>query len=153
MMMFSHRRTEGLEDRQINTCQEAWAVLGGDHYCPLETSSAHQHSSLTRFIEGRNVVVLGADVYPAEGSTDARSRMSVLACLAHELSHATRYERGYSRSLQEPDILLDEAETSLDASFFLVLSRQDRLDLVEDASDRIISWLGAVRKVKADDEG
>jgi hypothetical protein len=38
-------------------------------------------------------------------------------------------------------VLLDEAETSLRASFTSVLSPKDREDLVEDARDRLIQWL------------
>jgi hypothetical protein len=40
-----------------------------------------------------------------------------------------------------PDVLLDEAETSLRASFTSPLSPKDREDLVEDARDRLIQWL------------
>jgi hypothetical protein len=40
-----------------------------------------------------------------------------------------------------PDVLLDEAETSLRASFTSLLSPKDREDLVEDARDRLIQWL------------
>ena len=38
-------------------------------------------------------------------------------------------------------MLLDEAETSLRASFTSILSPKDREDLVEDARDRLIQWL------------
>ena len=40
-----------------------------------------------------------------------------------------------------PDVLLDEAETSLRAAFTSILRRKDREDLVEDARDRLIQWL------------
>ena len=43
-------------------------------------------------------------------------------------------------------MLLDEAETSLRASFTSILSPKDREDLVEDARDRLIQWLALVNK-------
>lgn len=85
-------------------------------------------------------MVLGADAYPGAGRT-ANSRMSPLACLAHELAHVERHELGYDRPFDPPDSYLDEAETSLRASFVPVLSPRDREDLVEDARDRLTDWL------------
>jgi hypothetical protein len=38
-------------------------------------------------------------------------------------------------------MLLDEAEASIHAAFHPVLRRNDREDLVEDARDRLITWL------------
>jgi len=67
--------------------------------------------------------------------------MSVMACLSHELAHAERYRAGYRRPFSEPDVLIDEAETSLRACFVPALNRRDREDLVEDARDRLIQWL------------
>jgi len=67
--------------------------------------------------------------------------MSMLACLAHEIAHAERFEIGYDRPFEFPDSLIDEAETSLRASFTRVLIPRDRQDLVEDARDRLIQWL------------
>ncbi|ADI64234.1 hypothetical protein [Trichormus azollae] len=40
-----------------------------------------------------------------------------------------------------PDILIDEAETTLNASFQTVLNPKDREDLIEDARDRLTEWL------------
>jgi hypothetical protein len=79
-------------------------------------------------------------VWPG-GGIQARDRMSVLACLAHELAHADRHRRGFNRAVQKPDMLLDEAEASLHASFYPSLGRMDRCDLVEDARDQLIAWL------------
>ena len=67
--------------------------------------------------------------------------VSTLACLAHELAHAERFGLGYRRPTDLPDVLLDEAETSLRASFTSVLRMKNREDLVEDARDRLIQWL------------
>jgi len=106
----------------------------------LIISEASGHSSKTRFNENRKVVILGADAYPGYG-TDANSRMSVLACLAHELAHAERFQLGYQRPSNLPDMLIDEAETSIHASFVSALSKRDRMDLIEDARDRINSWI------------
>jgi hypothetical protein len=40
-----------------------------------------------------------------------------------------------------PDVLIDEAETSLNASFHIAISPKDREDLIEDARDRLTEWL------------
>ena len=61
--------------------------------------------------------------------------------LAHELAHVERFHLSYRRPTDLPDVLLDEAETSLRASFTSILSPKDREDLVEDARDRLIQWL------------
>ena len=49
-------------------------------------------------------------------------------------------------------MLLDEAETSLRASFTLGLTAKDREDLVEDARDRLIDWLAFPHPRGGDDE-
>jgi hypothetical protein len=69
--------------------------------------------------------------------------MSVLACLAHELAHLQRRRMDFNRPFHLPDAHLDEAETSIHASFLPALSQVDREDLVEDARDRLIDWLAA----------
>lgn len=69
--------------------------------------------------------------------------MSVLACLAHELSHVERFERNYRRPIDMPDVLIDEAETGLNASFQIAINPKDREDLIEDARDRLTEWLVA----------
>ncbi len=89
-------------------------------------------------------MLLGADVYPGNG-VDANSRLSLLTCLAHELAHAQRFHLGFSRPTNEPDLLVDEAETSLHASFIPELADVDRVDLVEDARDRLIRYLEVIR--------
>ncbi|MFT5130457.1 MAG: hypothetical protein ACI8W8_004088 [Rhodothermales bacterium] len=76
--------------------------------------------------------------------------MSMLACLAHELAHAQRFRLDYRRPFELPDMLLDEAETSIHASFHVVLSEVDRRDLVEDGRDRLEMWLRM--KQEKDDE-
>ena len=86
------------------------------------------------------MVFLGADSHPGDG-LDANSRMSTLACLAHELAHVDRFQTGYRRPTKLPDALIDEAEASLHASFTSVLGMKNREDLVEDARDRLIHWL------------
>src|SRR5918999_852662 len=104
MMLAAGRNQAGLTDRQI----------------ALDVSEARQNFSRTRFNEDQNKVFLGADAFPGEG-VDANSRMSTLACLAHELAHAERFQLGYRRPTELPDVLLDEAETSLRAVFTSVL--------------------------------
>jgi hypothetical protein len=142
MMLAAGRNQTGLTDTQIEYCLEVWAALRADAQIMLDISEARQNFSRTRFNEAQNKVFLGADAFPGEG-VDANSRMSTLACLAHELAHAERFQLGYRRPTELPDVLLDEAETSLRAAFTSILRRKNREDLVEDARDRLIQWLAA----------
>lgn len=137
--MLSSRNQTGLTLRQAEQCEAIWEVLGGNECCPLNTLEAFQHGSRTRFVQTRGVVVLGADVVPGSG-TDARSTMSEMACLAHELAHAQRFEMGLDRPIALPDSFLDEAEASLHASFSLPISIADRRNLIEDARVQIAAW-------------
>lgn len=139
-MLAAGRNQTGLTDRQITYCVEAWAVLEAVPQTELDVSEASDTLSRTRFNEEQNTVFLGADAFPGEG-VDANSRMSPLACLAHELAHAERFQLGYRRPTDLPDVLIDEAETSLRASFTPTLGKKDREDLVEDARDRLIQWI------------
>jgi len=79
----------GLTERQIVYCLDAWQALCADRPIDPDTSEAVRRSSKTRFSEEQNKVILGADAFPG-GGVDANSRMSTLACLAHELAHAER---------------------------------------------------------------
>src|SRR5262245_10821258 len=138
-MILAGRNQVGLTVEEIERCQLMWKNLCGDRERELIIDEAHQHSSRTRFNETSGKVHLGADVKPGRG-IEANSRMSVLACLAHELAHAERFEIGFQRPIEFPDNLIDEAETSLHASFMPVLSSTEREDLVADASDRLVQW-------------
>jgi hypothetical protein len=140
MRFTAGRNRLGLTEKQIIYCMEAWAVLCGDQSIAFNTSEAVQYASRTRFNEAQHMVFLGADALPGDG-VDANARLSALACLAHELAHAERFHLGYRRPTDLPDVLLDEAETSLRASFASILGPKDREDLVEDARDRLIQWL------------
>lgn len=139
-MFLGQRNAVGLTERQIEQCLLIWRAISGDKNVSLITTEAGNYGSRTRFVEGRNIVYLGADAFPGQGA-GANARLSPLACLAHEYSHFERYERGYKRPLEEPDILIDEAETSLNASFNPLLPLKDREDLIEDARDRLDQWL------------
>jgi hypothetical protein len=140
-MRFTAGRNQiGLTERQVVYCVEAWAVLCADQPIAFNTSQAIQYASRTRFNEAQNMVYLGADALPGDG-VDANARLSTLACLAHELAHVERFHLSYRRPTDLPDVLLDEAETSLRASFTSILNPKDREDLVEDARDRLIQWL------------
>jgi len=134
------RNRIGLTEKQIAYCIEAWAALCADQPIRLVTSEAVHYGSRSHFNEARGMVLLGADVLPGSG-VDANDRLSTLACLAHELAHVERFLLGYRRPLDLPDVLLDEAETSLRAAFTSILGPKDREDLVEDARDRLIQWL------------
>ncbi len=151
MMLAAGRNQAGLTDKQIEYCLEVWAVLRADRQIALDISEASQNFSRTRFNEDQNKVVLGADAFPGEG-VDANSRMSTLACLAHELAHAERFQLGYRRPTDLPDVLLDEAETSLRAAFTSILRKKNREDLVEDARDRLIQWLALHHQEGGNDE-
>ncbi len=140
MMLTAGRNQAGLTDTQIEYCVEVWEILRAGQPIRLDVSEARQNFSRTRFNEGQNTVMLGADAFPGAG-VDANSRMSTLACLAHELAHAERFQLGYRRPAELPDVLLDEAETSLRAAFTSLLRKKNREDLVEDARDRLIQWL------------
>lgn len=136
-MLIGGRNMTGLTADEIEQCVRAWEFLCGDTQRRIETSQAHVYGSSTRFDEVTDTVYLGADVFPGEWPL-ANARMSMLACLAHELAHAERFEMEFGRPLGS---LIDEAETSLHASQMSVLGSRDREDLVEDARDRTIEWL------------
>lgn len=138
-MILAGRNQVGLTVEEIERCLLAWKILCGEKERGLVTDEAHQHSSRTRFNETSGKVHLGADVKPG-GGIEANSRMSVLACLAHELAHVERFEIGFQRPIGFPDNLIDEAETTLHASFMPVLSSTEREVLVEDARDRLNQW-------------
>ena len=150
-MLAAGRNQTGLTQKQIEYCLEVWVVLCTDLPIELDTSEATRNSSRTRFNEVQNKVFLGADAFSGEGM-DANSRMSTLACLAHELAHVERFRLGYRRPTDLPDVLLDEAETSLRASFTSILRTKNREDLVEDARDRLIQWLALHHQAGGKDE-
>lgn len=139
-MLNGSRNPHGLSQVQIEYCKLVWDVLCQGEAIPLDTAFADVAGSTTKFNEDRNIVILGADAYPGI-AMDANSRMSVLACLAHEKAHFGRFRDGYRRPINLPDILLDEAEASLRAVFSPALSSKDKNDLAEDARDRISKWL------------
>jgi hypothetical protein len=112
----------------------------------LDTSRARESCSLTAYSEARRTVYLGANVFPNLGAVFATARMSMMACLAHELAHAERHALGFARPAVLPDVLLDEAEASLHASFHQAVRPRDREDLVESAHERILKWLDLTRK-------
>ncbi len=150
------RNQAGLTKEQIDQCKLIWNFLtSGDsdigHFddaklegmkIELDTSEAHKHGSKTRFNEDRNIVILGTDAFPGHNVIDPNSKLSEIACLIHELSHAQRYYLGFRRPCNPlADYRLDEAETSLHASFHSALYPSDRSYLVEDAQKHIESWL------------
>jgi hypothetical protein len=139
-MLAGSRNKQGLTTTQVARCQAAWELICEGESIPLDISEAHRAKSRTRFHENRNRVYLGADSYPGD-APDANSRMSMLACLAHERAHYERYRAGYRRPVVLPDALLDEAETSLRAAFHPSISNQDKIHLAEDARDRINGWI------------
>jgi hypothetical protein len=150
-MRSAGRNQAALTERQIAYCLAVWRALCAGRPIELDVTEAARHSSRTRFVEERFKVILGADAFPGRG-VDANSRMSTLACLAHELAHAERFQLGYRRPVELPDMLLDEAETSLRASFTPGLRTNNREDLVEDARDRLIERLALTRRRDGDGE-
>jgi hypothetical protein len=144
-MILAGRNQIGLSEREVEICLRSWELLCGETKRKLVIAEAARHSSRTRFNEIEGVVYLGADVKPGNG-IEANSRMSVLACLAHELAHVERFEADIQRPLEFPENLIDEAETSLHASFMSVLGSRDREDLIDDARDRLTQWFVERRK-------
>jgi hypothetical protein len=121
-----------------------WEAIGGNEECELDTSQAHIAAGLTRYEEMRRVVILGADVYENPHASDVspvRDRMSNVAVLAHEMAHAKRHRKEYNRSIDMPDMLIDEAETSLEASFNPNIAAKDKRDLIEDAKNQLVARL------------
>lgn len=149
--MLSSRNQAGLTARDIARCELIWDVLNGRGCCELVTSEADRSGSRTRFNQTKNLVYLGADVMPGQG-IHARSRMSEVACLAHELSHAQRFRMGIDRPTDQPDVFLDEAEASLHASFLSRVSFSDRQNLIEDARLQIAEWQKAATSQESKDE-
>jgi len=145
--MHGERNQQPLTAEEVQYCQTAWDFLCGEAKLEFDVSRASVAGSKTTFNESRLKVFLGADAYPGVG-IDSRSRLSVLACLATELAHWERFEKGFNRPTKSPGSLIDEAETSLHASFMSGLGPQDREDLVEDARDRTADWLSYVRKAR-----
>jgi hypothetical protein len=151
------RNIQGLTPEQIDKVKMCWEfisepsidnqdslstnVLDG-FSVKLDVSEAHKSGSKTRFIENKNLVVLGADAFPSHSAITncANSTMSLLACLCHELAHAQRYYMGFRRPFENRDMNLDEAETSIHASYMPVLSSIDRSHLIEDAMQRLEIW-------------
>jgi hypothetical protein len=154
--MSGQRNRDALSERDIEICIQVWELLGGPAVCPL-TTTACETGSRTAFVQRgeSSYVRLGADVLPnrnllsvPDSRLSPRARLSLMACLAHELAHAERYFRhGFDRSVEHPDALIDEAETSIHASFNIFLDPKDRRDLIEDASDQLAQWLDATRNL------
>ncbi|MEW6129330.1 MAG: hypothetical protein AB1757_19980 [Acidobacteriota bacterium] len=151
-MILSGRNQRGLSKIEIVRCQQIWKFLCGNKKLELVIIAAHKHSSRTRFLENENRVYLGADVKPGSG-IEANARMSIVACLAHELAHVQRFEMGFRRTFDFPDNLIDEAETSLHASCFTQIGIKDREDLIEDARDRLIQWLSETGRRSRNESG
>jgi hypothetical protein len=148
--MIDGRNKNGLDERQIQNCLNIWEAIKGNDFATLDISKASENSSKTYFDEKQNVVFLGANIYPGTG-TDANCRMSPMACLAHELSHVKRAKKGFTRPFILPDCLIDEAETSTDATFEVMLNPKDREDLIEDARDRLTNWLAMEKRTEEED--
>ncbi|WP_420127028.1 hypothetical protein [Longimicrobium sp.] len=129
-----------MTELQVGRCLAVWEELCGDDERDLDVSEAAYHGSRTRYDADRGSVILGADAYAGVGAS-ANARMSMQACLAHELAHMLRAELGFNRPFTPPDVHLDEAETSIHASFLDGVPLRDREDLVEDARDRLFDWL------------
>jgi hypothetical protein len=143
--MLGARNYVGLTEDQIQRCRQVWEELCGNIPRPLDVSEAAWHGSRTRYDTDSRTVMLGANAYPGNGQS-ANSRLSVVACLAHELAHMLRADMDFDRPYTPPDVYLDEAEASIHASFLPKVSQRDRFDLVEDARDRVFSWFAYPRE-------
>lgn len=153
------RNITGLTQEQIEHIQVMWEFItqsaegseGRETYLDdkimqgldikIDISKAHENYSTTAFIELTNTVRIGADVYPATGSSiSANDTMSPFACLCHEYAHAVRYHLGFRRPFNGALMHLDEAETSIHASYEPALYPSDRITLIDDASERLAKW-------------
>jgi hypothetical protein len=107
-VLWPERNTGPLRPEQVEYCQMAWALItNGGLAVPLDVSRASSGFTTTRYGERDRTVYLGANAYPNVMAVDANSRLSVLACLAHEYAHAERHGFGYERPKVLPDVLLD----------------------------------------------
>jgi hypothetical protein len=150
--VWPERNTMPLSPAQIEYCEQAWAVIiDSELPIPLDISRAAVASTLTGYSERDRTVYLGTNAFPNAQAATANARLSVLACLAHEYGHAQRHALGILRPNTLPDLLLDEAETSIHASFHPVVRPIDREDLVEDARDRLTTWLAYVTAPHTDE--
>lgn len=151
------RNFHGLDETQIDKAKMTWefitqtgpeednstlepTALSG--FCvKLDVSHAATSGSTTAFLEGQAIVRLGADAYPnpARGLS-ANANLSLTACLCHELAHAQRYHLGFRRPLDGCEMNLDEAETSIHASYMPFLTPTERHDLIDDARERLEIW-------------
>lgn len=150
------RNRTGLTDRQIEQIVAMWEFItqadeNQETYfdgsiiqgldIKLDISKAHEDNSTTAFVESTNTVRIGADAYPTKGSSiSANDTMSPLACLCHEYAHAVRFHLGFRRPFRGALMHLDEAETSIHASYEAVLYPSDRIKLIDDASERLAKW-------------
>jgi len=147
------RNTKGLDQESIERVKMIWGYIvdigSGDSLeggalenfsVQLDVSNAHKDNSRTTFSSQTNTIKIGADALPGSNKTCANSRMSVLACLCHELSHAHRYHMGFRRPYEGDTMHLDEAETSIHASYIPELHYNDRYDLIEDSILRLNDW-------------
>jgi hypothetical protein len=74
-------------------------------------------------------------------SPGTRSTATAQATGSQSKMTSTSSRNGPEVRQRMSQVLLDEAETSLRASFTSILSPKDREDLVEDARDRLMQWL------------
>lgn len=151
------RNLHGLDEAQIDRAKLTWefitqtgpeegdatlesAALSG-FSVNLDISQAATSGSTTAFLEGQAIVRLGADAYPSSTrGLSANANLSLTACLCHELAHAQRYHLGFRRPLDGCETNLDEAETSIHASYMPFLTPTERHDLIDDARERLEIW-------------
>lgn len=144
------RNQKGLSAVELARCEMVWCVLidAQDEKFRVEPSLDVSHATtdftVTVYDERTNTVRVGANVLPGLGS-EACERLSLTACLAHELAHAQRFFAGMRRSFDFPDSLLDEAETSLWAAHLVPLLDSEVEDLIDDSRSRLAHWLTTKR--------
>ncbi|EHK4786527.1 hypothetical protein [Vibrio parahaemolyticus] len=151
------RNQKGLDQAEIDRVNMMWefvsptsttrhetlesSILSGFEVS-LDLSNATVSGSKTVYSETTNTIRVGSDILPGVGPVGcANSLMSALACLCHELSHAHRFHMGFRRPIEGIDVNLDEAETSIHASYMPFLSPGERNHLVEDAQQRLDVWI------------
>jgi len=127
-----NRNERALTAEQISQCVEYAEALG----MPKEQIRYGDHYN-TSYGSGFDMLYIGTDAYPVEAGRSANQRLSYKAAIAHELiGHRETCIRG--TNLDGEDTVLDEVQASIRAARFAPgLTEQERMDLLQDAEERL----------------
>jgi len=127
-----NRNEVALTAKQIEECIKYAEALG----MPKEQIRYGEHYN-TAYGSVFDMLYIGTDAYPAGEKRTANQRLSYKAAIAHELiGHRETCIRG--TNLDGTDVVLDEVQASIRAARFAPgLTAQDRMDLFQDALERL----------------